>query len=62
MIQSCAVDLVGLDVFDLAIEGFGTEEAKAVGSLVGGVHLLLVLSQRHSEHLVILFIGQEQAA
>src|SRR5215210_2569389 len=60
--QSCAVDLVGLDVFDLAVEGFSTEDSKPVRGLVGGVHVLLVLPQRHSEHLVVLFIGQEQAA
>src|SRR5215210_400481 len=61
MIQSCAVDFVGLDVFDLAVEGFGTEDSKPVGGLVGGVHVLLVLPHRHSEHLVVLFVGQEQA-
>src|SRR5215208_2299693 len=62
MIQSCAVDFVGLDVFDLAVEGFSTEDSKPVGGLVVGVHVLLILPQRHSEHLVVLFIGKEQAA
>jgi hypothetical protein len=62
MIQSCAVDVVGLNVFDLAVEGFGIEDSEPVGGLVGGVHVLLVLPQRHGEHLVVLFIGQEQAA
>src|SRR5215217_340379 len=62
MVQSCAVDLVGLNVFDLAVEGVSTEDSKPVGGLVGGVHVMLVFPQRHSEHLVVLFIGQEQAA
>ena len=62
MIQSCDVDLVGLDVLDLAVEGFSTEDSEPVGGFVGGVHVLFVLPQRHSEQLVVLFIGQEQVA
>ena len=62
MIQSCDVDLVGLDVLDLAVEGLSTEDSKPVGGLVGGVHVLLVIPQRHSEQLVVLFISQEQVA
>ena len=61
MIQSRPVHLVGLDVFDLAVEGFGTEDPEPVRGLIGGVHVLLVLPQRHGEHLVIFFVGQEQA-
>ena len=45
MIQSCAVDLVGLNVFDRPFEGFSTEDSKPVGGLISGVHLLLVLPQ-----------------
>ena len=62
MIQSCAVDLVGLNVFDRPFEGFSTEDSKPVGGLISGVHLLLVLPQAHREHLALLWVGEEQAS
>jgi hypothetical protein len=62
MRQSCAVDLVGLDVCDRAFGGFGTERSKPVRGLVGGVHLLLIFPQAHREHLAAIRVGEEQAA
>jgi len=54
MIQSCDVDLVGLDVCEGSLGGFGTEETKPVGGPGGGVHILLALPQAHREHLALL--------
>src|SRR5215212_3443689 len=62
MCQLCAVDLVGLYVFDRAFDGCGTEDSKPVRCLIRGVHLLLALPQCHREHLAFLWVGQEQAA
>ena len=62
MIQSCNVDLVGLDVYDRAFDGFSTKDSKPVRSLVGSVHLLLVLPQAHHEHLAAIRVGEETDA
>jgi hypothetical protein len=62
MIQSRNVDLVGLYVFDRPLGGFGPEETKPVGGLVGGVHLLIARPQAHREHLALLWVGEEQGA
>src|SRR5215216_7263536 len=62
MCQLCAVDLVRLDVCDRASDGCGTEDSKLVRGLIRGVHLLLALPQSHSEHLALLWVGEEQAA
>jgi hypothetical protein len=61
-IQYCDVDLRGLDVCDLPLGGFGTEETKPVGGFIGGVHLLLALPQAHREHLTLQYVGEEQSA
>jgi hypothetical protein len=62
MIQVCDVDLRGLDVCDLPLDGFGTEETKPVGGFIGGVHLLLALPQPHREHLTLQYVGEEHSA
>ena len=62
MRQSCAVNLVRLDVHDRALGGFGAEGSKPVRGLVGGMHLLLILPQGHRKHLAALGVGEEQAA
>ena len=62
MIQSCIVDLVGLDVCNRPLGGLGTEETKPVGGLVGGVHLLLALPQAYREHLALLRVGEEKGS
>jgi hypothetical protein len=54
LIQSCEVDLVGLDVRDRPLGGLGTEESKPPRRLVGGVHILLALPEAHREHLALL--------
>src|SRR5215210_2513140 len=62
MRQSCAVDLVGFDVCDLAFDRFCTECPKPDRGLVGRLHVSLVLPQAHREHLAFLRVAEEQTA